>query len=152
VADPLSRPTYKDFTATAPDVYGGLSALTQAVDAAGLDKGLTELVKLRASQINGCAFCLKFHLSVARKVGVPQEKLDLLATWRDAELFSAREQAALAYAEALTLLEGEPASDAVWAAVRAEFSEAEALYLTVTIAAINAWNRIGIGLRFAPPT
>ena len=79
MTDTLSRPTYKAFTERAPDVYAGLSALTKAVDASSLDKGLTELVKLRASQINGCAFCLKFHLGVARKAGVPQDKLDLLA-------------------------------------------------------------------------
>lgn len=145
------RPTYKDFTATAPDVYAGLAALTKAVDASGLDKGLTELVKLRASQLNGCAFCLKFHLSVARKAGVPEAKLDLLAAWRDAELFSAREKAALDFAEALTLLEGEPASDEAWARLRTEFSESEALHLTVTIAGINAWNRIGMAFKFAPP-
>ncbi|WP_454915492.1 carboxymuconolactone decarboxylase family protein [Xanthobacter sediminis] len=150
MADVPPRPTYSEFTAAAPDVYGGLAALTKAVDASGLDKGLTELVKLRASQINGCAFCLKFHLSVARKAGVPQEKLDLLAAWPDAGLFSAREKAALAYAEALTVLEG-VASDEAWAALRAEFSQSEALYLTVAVATINAWNRIGLGLGFAPP-
>jgi len=151
MADDLSRPTYKAFTATAPDVYAGLAALTKAVDASGLEKGLTELVKLRASQINGCAFCLKFHLGVARKAGVPQDKLDLLSAWHDAGIFSEREQAALAYAEALTVLDGEVASDEAWAALRAEFSESEALYLMVAVATINAWNRIGIGLRFAPP-
>lgn len=151
MANPLSRPTYKDFTAKAPDVYAGLGALTNAVDAAGLDKGLTELVKLRASQLNGCAFCLKFHLGVARKAGVSEAKLDLLAAWRDAELFSAREKAALDFAEALTLLDGEPASDEAWARLREEFSESEALYLTVTIAGINAWNRIGMAFKFAPP-
>jgi len=151
VSDTLARPTYKVFIERAPEIYAGLAALTKGVDAAGLDKGLTELVKLRASQINGCAFCLKFHLSVARKAGVPQEKLDLLAAWRDARLFTAREQAALAFAEAMTGLEAEAASDAAWAALRAEFSEDEALYLTVTVASINAWNRIAIGLNFAPP-
>lgn len=151
VSPPLSRPTYKAFTGAAPEVYAGLAALTKAVDASGLEKDLTELVKLRASQINGCAFCLKFHLGIARKAGVPQEKLDLLAAWRDAELFSPREKAALAFTEELTTLSPASASDAAWAEVRALFSESEALHLTVTIAGINAWNRIGIGLKFAPP-
>jgi len=150
VTEALSRPGYKDFTTAAPEVYAGLAALTKAVDAFGLEKGLTELVKLRASQLNGCAFCLKFHLGLARKAGVPQDKLDLLAAWRDAELFTAREKAALAFAEELTTLAAGAASDAAWAAVRAEFSEGEALHLIVTIAGINAWNRIGIGLKFAP--
>ncbi|MFG1347152.1 carboxymuconolactone decarboxylase family protein [Xanthobacter autotrophicus DSM 431] len=151
MSETLSRPTYKTFTERAPDVYAGLSALTKAVDASGLEKGLTELVKLRASQINGCVFCLKVHLGVARKAGVPQDKLDLLATWHDAGIFSEREQAALAYAEALTVLDGEAASDEAWGALREEFTQDEAVYLTVTIASINAWNRIGIALRFAPP-
>lgn len=150
MSETLARPTYKDFTSRAPDVYAGLAALTKAVDASGLEKGLTELVKLRASQINGCAFCLKFHLGLARKAGVTQDKLDLLATWWDADLFSEREKAALAYAEALTTLEGDAASDEVWAAVRAVFSDDEALFLTVSIATINAWNRIGIALHFKP--
>ncbi|QRG06401.1 carboxymuconolactone decarboxylase family protein [Xanthobacter dioxanivorans] len=150
MSEPLARPGYKDFTARAPDVYAGLAALTKAVDASGLEKGLTELVKLRASQINGCAFCLKFHLGLARKAGVAQDKLDLLATWWEAGLFTAREKAALAYAETLTALDAEAASDEAWAALRAEFSEDEALFLTVAVATINAWNRIGIALRFAP--
>jgi len=149
-SEALPRPDYKAFTATAPDVYAGLAAMTKAVHAAGLDSQLVELVKVRASQINGCAFCLNFHLGVARKAGVPQEKLDLLAAWRDAPAFSARERAALAFAEALTELPVEAASDAAWAAVRAEFSEQEAFYLVVSIASINAWNRIGIAFRFAP--
>ncbi|MGQ3673031.1 carboxymuconolactone decarboxylase family protein [Xanthobacter sp. TB0136] len=147
----LSRPGYKAFVDGAPEIYAGLSALTRAVDASGLEKGLTELVKLRVSQINACAFCLKFHLGLARKSGVPQDKLDLLPAWADAGIFSEREQAALAYAEALTLLDGDSASDELWEGLRSQFSEEEAVHLTVTIAAINAWNRIGIGLRFAPP-
>ncbi|MEP9356071.1 carboxymuconolactone decarboxylase family protein [Xanthobacter sp. KR7-65] len=149
MADAIVRPTYKDFTARAPDVYAGLSALTKAVDASGLDKGLTELVKLRASQINGCAFCLKFHLGLARKAGVAQEKLDLLPAFREAEIFSAREKAALAYAEAMTKLAPGAASDAAWAGLRAEFSEDEVVFLTVTVAGINAWNRIAMGFNFA---
>ncbi len=150
-ADLLARPDYATFTRQAPDIYAGLAALTKGVDASGLEKGLTELVKLRASQINGCAFCLKFHLGVARKAGVPQDKLDLLAAWRDAGIFSEREKAALGFAEALTELEAEAASDADWTALRAHFTADEALYLSVTIGAINAWNRIAIALRFAPP-
>ncbi|MFS8037861.1 carboxymuconolactone decarboxylase family protein [Xanthobacter sp. AM11] len=151
MSDHLPRPTYQDFTRQAPDIYAALSALTRGVDASGLDKGLTELVKLRVSQINACAFCLKFHLGVARKAGVPQEKLDLLAAWPDAGVFSERERAALAFAEDLTVLDGAAASDDAWAAVRAHFSQDEAMFLTVTVGAINAWNRIGIGLRFVPP-
>lgn len=151
MADETARPTYKAFTERAPDVYAGLAALTKAVDAAGLDKGLTELAKLRASQLNGCVFCLKFHLGVARKAGVPQEKLDLLAAWREAPAFTAREKAALAWTEELTRLGAEPASEEAWAVVLKEFSRDEAVFLTVAVATINAWNRIGIAFNFAPP-
>lgn len=156
MTDTPPRPDFKTFTTAAPEIYAALGTLTKAVDASGLEKDLTELVKLRASQLNGCAFCLKIHLGIARKAGVPQEKLDLLAAWRDAGLFSPREQAALAFTEELTLLggkgaSGEGASEATWSAVRAAFSEGEAMHLMVTIAGINAWNRIGIGLKFAPP-
>lgn len=150
MSDQLSRPTYQRFTQRAPDIYAGLAALTKGVDASGLEKTLTELVKLRVSQINGCAFCLKIHLGAARKAGVPQDKLDLLAAWPDAGVFSERERAALAFAEDLTILQGEPASDEAWEMLLEQFSQDEALFLTVTIGAINAWNRIGIGLRFAP--
>ncbi|MFG1299843.1 carboxymuconolactone decarboxylase family protein [Xanthobacter sp. V3C-3] len=148
MSEDFARPTYKAFTERAPDIYSGLAALTKGVDAAGLDKGLTELVKLRASQINGCAFCLKFHLGVARKAGVPQEKLDLLAAWPEARVFSAREKAALAWTEELTLLGTGAASEDAWDAVLEEFSADEALFLTVAVATINAWNRIGIAFNF----
>ncbi len=151
MSEQISRPTYKDFTTAAPEVYAGLATLTRAVDAAGIEKALTELVKVRVSQLNGCAFCLQFHLTLARRSGVEERKLDLLAAWRDAGIYSAREQAALAWAEALTGLEAHAASPEAWAAVRAVFSETDALHLTVTVASINAWNRIGVGLAFAPP-
>ncbi|WP_238120159.1 MULTISPECIES: carboxymuconolactone decarboxylase family protein [unclassified Xanthobacter] len=151
MSESLPRPDYKSFIDSAPDIYAGLAALTKGVDASGLEKGLTELVKVRVSQINGCAFCLKFHVGLARKVGVSGQKLDLVAAWRDAGLYSERESAALAWAEALTELGEGAASEAAWAALRVVFSEAEATYLTVSIATINAWNRIGVGLRFAPP-
>jgi len=146
-----TRPTFAGFTAAAPDAYASLGGLTRAVDASGLDKGLTELVKVRVSQINGCAFCLQFHLTLARKSGVDGRKLDLVAAWRDAGIFSPREEAALAWAEALTRLGPHAAAPADWTAVREVFSEPEAMFLTVAIATINAWNRIGVGLAFTPP-
>lgn len=148
MSEDLARPTYKAFTERAPDIYAGLAALTKGVDATGLDKSLTELVKVRASQLNGCAFCLKFHLGVARKAGVPQEKLDLLAAWEEASAFSEREKAALAWTEELTLLGTGAASQDAWEAVLEEFSADEAMFLTVAIATINAWNRIGIAFNF----
>ena len=123
----------------------------KAVEEAGLDKQLVELVKLRVSQINNCAFCLQIHLNVARRIGVPQEKLDLVATWEEAGIFSARERAALAWAEQLARLAGHSVSDESYAAAREHFSEDELLWLSVAIANINAWNRLGAAFRFAPP-
>ena len=108
-------------------------------------------MKLRVSQINNCAFCLQIHLNVSRKLGVPQEKLDLVATWHEAGIFSAREGAALAWAEALTHLAGHSVSDEAYEAVRQHFSESELVFLSTAIATINAWNRLGAAFRFAPP-
>ncbi len=145
------RLSYQDFTKTAASAYGALLALGKAVDDSGLDTGLTEIVKLRASQINGCAYCLQLHLNIARKLGLAGAKLDLVAVWREAGVFTDREMAALAWTEALTKQAGEGASDANYAALLQSFSESEALFLTVAIGTINQWNRIAAALRFAPP-
>ena len=144
------RIDYPAFPKLAPDASAALGALGRQPDSPGLDKALIELVKIRASQINGCAFCLHIHLGVARRIGVAAIKLDLLAAWHDATVFSAREQAALAWAECLTSLPDAGAPDARYAALRAHFTEAEIARLSVAIATINAWNRLGAGLRFAP--
>jgi len=120
-------------------------------DESGIDKQIVELVKLRVSQLNNCAFCLQIHLNVSRKLGLPQEKLDLVATWEEAGIFSERECAALAWAETLTRLVGHSVPDAAYEAVRRHFSEEEVTFLSVSIATINAWNRLGAAFRFAPP-
>ena len=145
------RLSYDDFRALAPAAYAALIGLGKSTHDAGLDDDLAELVKVRASQINGCAFCLQLHLNRARALGVAAARLDMVAVWRDAGLFSEREAAALAWTEALTRLAGEAEKDEAWAAVRVHFSEAHAAALTVAIAGINAWNRIAGPLRFAPP-
>lgn len=146
-----TRIDYSAFTQMAPSVYAGLVAIGTAVKDAGLDPKLTELVKVRVSQINGCAFCIQYHLNIARQLGVEAVKLDLLAGWKDAGVFSARELAALAWAESLTALATQGAPDALYEALQAQFTEKEVLYLTVSIGLINTWNRLGVGLRFAPP-
>jgi len=150
-ADLERRSDWTAFERAAPGVVAALKAIGQAVDDSGLEKDLTELVKLRASQINGCAFCLQLHLNLARKLGLPQAKTDLLTTWRDAGIFTARERAALAWTEALTTMAQQHITDAVYAQVRAAFTESEVAYLTATVGAINAWNRIAGALQFAPP-
>jgi AhpD family alkylhydroperoxidase len=144
------RLSYEGFVKTAPAAYASLGALSKAVDDSGLEKSLTELVKTRASQLNGCAFCLSFHLNMLRKLEVAQEKIDLLPVWRDAGVYSSRELAALAWTEAVTNLSPHSASDEAYAALLSEFSESEAEFLTIAIATINAWNRLGVALRFAP--
>ena len=144
----IDRTTYD---AIAPDVVAALMSLGRATDASGLDKQLTELVKIRASQINGCAFCLQHHLNVARKLGVPASKIDLVATWAETSLYSARERAALVWAETLTRMSTQPVPEAVYAGLLGQFSTQEVAYLTAAVATINAWNRIAGGLCFAPP-
>ncbi|GJG98071.1 carboxymuconolactone decarboxylase family protein [Cupriavidus pauculus] len=143
---------FQAFTQAAPDVYASLGGVSKAVAASGMDKALTELVKLRVSQINGCAFCLQFHLNIARKLDIDPRKFDLLAAWRDAGIYSARETAALGWAEALTQLTDPVARDAAYTQARTVFDEKELAYLAATIAAIHAWNRIAIGLHFPPPS
>lgn len=145
------RIAYEQFVKEAPATYAALLALGKSVDETGLDKALTEIVKIRASQMNGCAFCVQYHLNIARKLGVAGEKLDLVAVWRDAGVFDARERAALAWAERVTGLGPEATSDAAYDALRLQFSEAEALFLTIAIGTINQWNRIAVAMRFAPP-
>ena len=99
-----ARSEYKDFMSLTPDAYGAVLALGQVAAKAGMDKQLLELIKLRASQINGCAFCVQFHILEGEKLGVPTDKLNLVVVWREAPQFSQRERAALAWTEALTLL------------------------------------------------
>lgn len=145
-----ARLEWEDFRRIAPEANAALLALGKAAEDAGLGKELLELIKLRVSQINGCAFCVQLHLNAARKAGVAAEKLDLVAVWRDAGVFSGREQAALAWAEGLTEVSRHGAPDAAYAALREAFDESEAVFLTVAIGTINMWNRIAVGFRFSP--
>ena len=144
-----SRSEYENFKALAPDAFDAVMALGQVAAKAGLDKQLLELIKLRASQINGCAFCVQFHILQGERLGVPADKLNLVVVWREAPLFSARERAALAWTEALTQLT-QGVSDEVYAQASAEFSEKELAYLTSAVASINVWNRFGAAYRWTP--
>ncbi len=145
-----ARKEYTDFEKLAPDVFAVVRDLGQFAAKAGLDKQLLELVKLRASQINGCAFCVQYHILQGESLGVPTDKLNLVVVWREAPQFSARERAALAWTEALTTMPN-GVSDEIYAAVTAEFSEQELTYLTSAIASINVWNRFGAAYRWTPP-
>jgi AhpD family alkylhydroperoxidase len=117
----------------------------------GLEESLTALVKIRASQINGCAFCLDMHTAEARKRGETEQRLYLLDAWRDSPLYSERERAALSWTEALTRLPETGAPDDAYEAVKSQFSEEEQVTLTLVIVAINGWNRIQVGFRGVHP-
>lgn len=145
-----ARKEYRDFMSLAPDAYEAVLALGQIAAKAGIDKQLLELIKLRASQINGCAFCVQFHIMESEKLGVPVDKINLVVVWREAPQFSARERAALAWTEALTQLAG-GVSDEVYAEASREFSEKKLTYLTSAVASINVWNRFGAAYRWTPP-
>jgi AhpD family alkylhydroperoxidase len=134
----------------APDIYNAVLALSQLAGKAGLDKQVLELVKIRASQINGCAFCVQYHILQAENLGVSADKLSLVVVWREAPQFSKRERVALAWTEALTELK-DGVSDDIYAEANAEFSEKELAYLTSAVAVINVWNRYGVAYRWTPP-
>lgn len=136
-----------DYAAVMPAARTAMLALEKAVHASELDPGLAELVKTRASQINGCARCLEMHTADARALGEAQDRLDLVATWREAGCFSARERAALAWCETLTLLASSGAPDDVFEQAAAEFEPGELVALTLAIVAINGWNRLNVGFR-----
>ena len=135
----------------APDTIKALIAVEDVVKASGLEQSLIELVKTRASQINGCAFCINMHTADARKYGETEQRLYLLNAWRESPLYTERERAALGWTEALTLISETHAPDQDYEAMRAQFSESEAVNLTVLIGAINAWNRVAIGFRAVHP-
>jgi AhpD family alkylhydroperoxidase len=135
----------------APQTMKALEALEAQIQASGLEKSLIELVKTRASQINGCAFCINMHTQDARKQGETEQRLYLLNAWLESPLYTDRERAALAWTEAVTLISETHAPDDVYDEVRRHFSEAETVNLTMLVAAINAWNRIAISFRSLHP-
>jgi AhpD family alkylhydroperoxidase len=146
-----ARITALEFRKFTPAASDALAALSKAVSASGLDPELLELVKLRASQINGCAFCTQLHINESRHMGVAAPKIDLLAVWREAGIFTEREQAALAWTELVTKLSAHHISDDDYATVGAHFAPEELAWLTTAIALINTWNRIAAPFQFAPP-
>ncbi|MBB6251085.1 carboxymuconolactone decarboxylase family protein [Nitrospirillum iridis] len=135
----------------APDTIKGMIAVEAAIQASGLEPALLELVKMRASQINGCAFCLHMHATDARKHGESEMRLYLLNAWRESSLYSERERAALAWTEALTRVADTGAPDGDYALVKANFTDVGQVQLTLAIGAINLWNRLQVGFRAAHP-
>ncbi|MBN9585494.1 MAG: alkylhydroperoxidase [Afipia sp. 62-7] len=135
----------------APESYKAMAALEAAIKASGLEHSLIELVKMRASQINGCAFCIHMHATDARKAGETEMRLHMLNAWRESTFYTPRERAALAWTESLTLIAATGAPDKDYDMLKSEFNESEQVNLTLLIGAINAWNRLAIGFRLAHP-
>jgi AhpD family alkylhydroperoxidase len=136
-----------DYASVFPAGVRAMVGLQRAVDAAGLDPLLLELVKMRASQINGCAYCLDMHSKDARALGESEQRLHLVAAWREAPCYDSRERAALAWCEDLTLISKQGAPDAVYQKLEQTFSPEEIVALTLAIVAINGWNRLAISMR-----
>ncbi|WP_434562323.1 carboxymuconolactone decarboxylase family protein [Pseudomonas sp. Z5-35] len=139
-----------DFYAASPDAYKAMLALETAVSKLGLEKSLLELVRLRSSQINGCAFCIDMHTADARESGETERRLYAVTAWREAPFFTGRERAALAWTEALTRLSDTHAPDADYGLLSEHFTPKEMVDLTVAINAINGWNRLAVGFRKMP--
>ncbi len=135
----------------APHTIQAMADLEAKIAACGLEKSLMELVKIRASQINGCAFCLSMHTRDARAAGEAEERIYLLNAWRESPLYSERERAALAWTDAVTRVSESHVPDTVFAQARAQFSEEELVKLTLLVTTINAWNRIAIAFRSVHP-
>ena len=133
-----------------PDGYKAMFGVHTYVQGAGLDLGLLELVRLRVSQINGCAFCVAMHVPLARKYGLSENQINLAATWKEAPVFDPRQRAALSWAEAVTALCGQDVPDAIYEGVKAHFSPVEIANLTLCIAEINSWNRLMVASRTPP--
>ena len=138
--------------AAAPELMNQMVAYSKSVVEAGLEPSLLELVKIRSSQVNGCAICLHMHAEEARRQGESEDRILMLDAWDEAGLYSEREKAALAWTEALTRLSETRAPDAAYARVQAQFSDEEIVKLTLMINVINSFNRIGVGFRLAPMT
>jgi AhpD family alkylhydroperoxidase len=137
--------------AAAPAAMQAWLEFGKGLQQSGLEERLMELVKIRASQINGCAFCLQLHATDARTHGETEERIYLLDAWRESPLFSERERAALAWTEALTLVAQTHAPDEAYRTLQDHFAEEEQVKLTLLIVAINGWNRIQVGFRAVHP-
>jgi|SRR5665213_2709766 len=136
-----------DYRKASPGALKAMLDIEAYLAKSGLERALVQLIKMRASQINGCAYCLDMHSKDARAGGETEQRLYALDGWRETPFYSARERAALAWTESLTLISKTHAPDDVYNEVRAQFKEAELMDLTLAIVAINGWNRIAIGFR-----
>ncbi|TAH46816.1 MAG: carboxymuconolactone decarboxylase family protein [Dokdonella sp.] len=139
-----------NFFALGPDTMRAMGVLDQRIANSDLEKSLVELIRIRVSQINGCAYCVDRHTADARRAGEDQRRLTTLSVWRDTPFFTARERAALAWAEALTRIADAHVTDELWELVEGEFVPSQLIDLTLAINAVNDWNRFGIAFRKLP--
>jgi AhpD family alkylhydroperoxidase len=139
-----------NYVKVAPGVYDAMDALDQYLAKCGLEESLLHLVRLRASQINGCAYCIDMHWKDLRALGESEQRLYALDAWRESPFYSPREQAALAWTEAVTLVATSRISDDAYEAMRPHFNDKELADLTLAAATINAWNRLSIAARIEP--
>ncbi len=139
-----------DFYKASPEAIKAMVGLEQRIGKCGLEKPLMELVRLRASQINGCAYCVDMHTADARNAGEDERRLATVCVWRETPFFSDRERAALAWTEAVTLISDNRVPDEVWEAVQPHFTPQEMTDLTLLVVAINGWNRFAISFRKMP--
>ncbi len=140
-----------NFAKAAPDAYKAVAALDSYVKGSGIEPRLIHLIKLRASQINGCAYCVDMHTKEARHSGLSQQWINLVCVWRESPHFDERERVVLGWTEALTNVAETRAPDEAYEALKAHFNEEEMTKITVAIGAINVWNRLCVGFRALPP-
>ena len=141
-----------DIKAVSPALYAHMIGFRKLQEESGLDAGLRELIKIRASQINGCAFCLDMHVRDARKIGLSDDRLHMVGVWREAPGFSEAERAALELTEAVTRISEGGVPDALYEKVRRHYSAEQYVDLLTTIGVINLWNRFMVGIGAVPPT
>jgi len=141
-----------NYAKAAPDAYKAVVALNQyVVKDCGLEPAIIHLIKLRASQINGCAYCVDMHVKESRRDGLSEQWINLMSVWQESPIYTPRERALLGWVDALTLIAQTRAPDADYEALRAHFSEEDCVKITVAIGAINVWNRLAVGFRSQHP-
>ena len=139
-----------DYTKVAPEVYRAMLSLEKTINGSGLEDTLLDLVRLRVSQMNGCAFCLDMHAKDLRARGESEQRVYMLNAWRESPFYSERERAALAWAEALTRVSESQVSEELFESARRQFSEAELANLTLAVVSINGWNRLNVAFKIPP--
>ncbi|QPB20155.1 carboxymuconolactone decarboxylase family protein [Rhizobium sp. 007] len=140
-----------NFAKASPEAYKAVAALEQYVQSSGLERRFIHLIKLRASQINGCAYCVDMHVKEARHDGLGEQWINLICTWKESPVYDAKERALLGWVDAVTKIAETGAPDADFEALKAHFSEEEVTKITVAIGTINVWNRLAVGFRSQHP-